>query len=165
MQFECIASPDWVNLLRVWTQVEGLAEFRLGKVILGYQSTLKPDALTQWVNIRRRTPIVLTKRQLKGFAGDFWAWWIDLQPEWRDVAGCHGPLTLEHRPLPAGRNWGQLADAKGRNGVVSVIACLAWWGVHHVVESGPAVLRAEWYEAVADVTYVLDSILEECISA
>ncbi|KAF9005823.1 hypothetical protein BDZ89DRAFT_932286, partial [Hymenopellis radicata] len=121
--------PEWVNLLHLWTRFEGLEEFRLGKVILGYQSSLKPASLTQWVNTRRKDAIVVPKKELKRFAAEFWAWWIDLQPEWRDVAGLEGPLTSEHRHPSNGRDWGQLGLAKGRNGMVSVIACLAWWGV------------------------------------
>ncbi|KAF9035674.1 hypothetical protein BDZ89DRAFT_928156, partial [Hymenopellis radicata] len=158
-QFECIGSPEWYDLLNVWTRVEGLAQFRLGTVILGGHSDLRPMALTEWVNTKRKQPIVIEKKNLKSFASEFWAWWIDLQPEWRDVAGLQGPLTSTHRSAPNGRSWGVLSDAKGRNRMVSVIACLAWWGVHHVVESGPAALRAQWRDAVEDVRYVLNGVL------
>ncbi|KAF9017018.1 hypothetical protein BDZ89DRAFT_1141053 [Hymenopellis radicata] len=159
-QFECIGSPEWYNLLNLWTRVEAIAEFRLGSFILGYQSDLKPAALSDWVNTRRRKAISIPRRNLKSFAAEFWTWWIDLQPEWRDVAGFEGPLTEEHRRPAIGRDWGQLGEAKGRNGIVSVIACLAWWGVHHLVDSGPVALREQWRDAVDDVAYVLDGILD-----
>ncbi|KAF9004095.1 hypothetical protein BDZ89DRAFT_1239018 [Hymenopellis radicata] len=129
---DCISWDDWQTMLNLWTRVEGLARFRLGK----------------------RRPW-----DLKKFATDFWRWWVHVQPAWRDVAGLDGPLTEEHRPDPAGRDWGELRQAKGRNGLASVIACLHWWGRHHTLTKGPDALGRQWREAVADVTYVLEGLL------
>ncbi|KAF9037320.1 hypothetical protein BDZ89DRAFT_946200 [Hymenopellis radicata] len=159
-QFDTISCDEWQTILTLWTRVEGLARFHLGNVILGYQVTDdRPAALTQWVNIRRVKPIVIAPKELKKFAGDFWRWWVYVQPDWREVAGLDGPLTEEHRPDPAGRDWGELRLAKGRNGIASVIACLHWWGRHHTLTKGPHGLAKQWGEAVADVTYVLEGLL------
>ncbi|KAF9022674.1 hypothetical protein BDZ89DRAFT_956342 [Hymenopellis radicata] len=142
-------------MLNLWTRVEGLARFRLGNVVLGYRSTdERPAALTQWVNIRRVKPMDIARKDLKKFATDFWRWWVHVQPAWRDVAGLDGPS-----PDPAGRDWGELRQAKGRNGLASVIACLHWWGRHHTLTKGPDALGRQWREAVADVTYVLEGLL------
>ncbi|KAJ7805262.1 hypothetical protein B0H14DRAFT_2268733, partial [Mycena olivaceomarginata] len=76
----------------------------------------------------------------EAFGRQFWAWWVDINPEWR----------TKQQPMMRGDSpsWTSL-DFHGQNGFLNVMVCLKWW---RDVMKTPS---PDWEEAVDDVTWAL----------
>ncbi|PBK59714.1 hypothetical protein ARMSODRAFT_854145, partial [Armillaria solidipes] len=137
---------EWEQLLTVFTILEGRRKFVTGGKAL--RSEGRPAVIATWIqNARNRDPKKIGP--IPAYAALWWAWWRSLQPEWRELTGV-GPFKADG--LVMDRSWPELETPKsGVNGMYSVVASLAWWGVHL---GDDAEVRAEWALAVADVTFV-----------
>ncbi len=85
----------------------------------------------------------------ESYARAWWAWWSQLQPEWR-VRGADG------RPVPGGSvvdDWGKSLCRPGKNGVLMVLLALVWWK-----EITTAATTVDWDVAVQDVAWVLSQM-------
>ncbi|KAJ7358257.1 hypothetical protein DFH08DRAFT_615627, partial [Mycena albidolilacea] len=73
----------------------------------------------------------------------FWAWWVDINPTWRN----------EQRPMKreGGSSWLSL-DIRGQNGFLNLLMCLKWW--RDAMEAP----SPDWEEAVDDITWVLQQM-------
>jgi len=90
------------------------------------------------------------------FAKSFWAWWKGLQPGWRDVGQTPGILTSIHQQGDG--SWSVL-NKPGKNGFLTVLSTLSWWGqALRVGEAGEPEM-VEWLAAVSDVDWVLAQML------
>ncbi|KAJ7909805.1 hypothetical protein B0H13DRAFT_1616253 [Mycena leptocephala] len=82
-------------------------------------------------------------RQRDAFGEQWWAWWIDINPAWRQTA------------LPMSRDgdgsWTSL-DFAGPNGFLNVLMCLKWW-----FDKDGGTKR--WKEGVEDVKWVLRKMI------
>ncbi|KAJ6476008.1 hypothetical protein C8R47DRAFT_1220475 [Mycena vitilis] len=92
------------------------------------------------------------------WVGLWWTWWKALQPSAREELA-----TGLSRPEAA--DWSHMAQMHGRNGLLQVMATLAWWG-ERVCEKqdGSRMVsveaRSEWEAAVRDVKWVLEQVME-----
>jgi hypothetical protein len=80
----------------------------------------------------------------------WWKWWSNLQPEWREKSP-QGIVVCNHE---ISGNWASL-KVGGKNGIVTVMMSLGWWGA---VAKGDS---AEWIAAVEDVTFALRGCLQK----
>ncbi|KAJ7800261.1 hypothetical protein B0H14DRAFT_2276923, partial [Mycena olivaceomarginata] len=83
-------------------------------------SSLRPQQVMDWIRDGRgRSQVLRAIADITEFKNDWWAWWRGMQPDWR-TAG-------DNAAVPNGADWGVLA-VPGQNGLLSVVACLYWWG-------------------------------------
>ncbi|KAJ7048939.1 hypothetical protein C8F01DRAFT_1266363 [Mycena amicta] len=88
------------------------------------------------------------------FSKAFWAWWMEIQPSWRQV-------TMEGRPGNAerkGESWGGLVTP-GSNGVLVAVVMIYWWGCED--KTSGAWPTWDWIEAVEEVGRVCEGLREE----
>ncbi|KAJ7800232.1 hypothetical protein B0H14DRAFT_2304155, partial [Mycena olivaceomarginata] len=101
---------------------------------------LRPKEVKDWVSRgRNHTPTIAAA---DAFGKGWWAWWIDINPDWR---GSERPLSRE------GDSWERM-DLYGINAFLNVLMALKWWR-DAMREASP-----DWEEAVAEVTWVLQEM-------
>lgn len=76
-------------------------------------------------------------------------WWASLQPSWRGL-GAGGSMCFV--PVYSG-DWKSL-NVPGKNGWLSIMVCLKWWGVYVAGKD-----KAQWVEAVTDVLMMLNGLI------
>ncbi|PBK63604.1 hypothetical protein ARMSODRAFT_894109 [Armillaria solidipes] len=134
----------WEATLRCWTILEGRSNF---EDLKGGKNTLpkvgRPDLVESWIKSARRPHPEVKAEDIMLFAEDWWGWWKAIQPEWRNTGSVRGPLNASHRVGATG-DWNVL-DKPDQNGLLSVLACLAWWG-ETVFESETAEVEAGWQD-------------------
>src|SRR5205807_2193156 len=113
----------------------------------------RPPELNRWIGAGRwrgKAPVVSNHA---AFSAAWWAWWMSLQPTWRE-------LSLSGRPTIGlyGEDWSTL-KYPGQNGMLSIVATLAWWGVSlpNLVQHGSG-SHADWLDAVDDVAWMLKGL-------
>ncbi|KAJ7054009.1 hypothetical protein C8F01DRAFT_918560, partial [Mycena amicta] len=115
-------------------------------------ATNRPVQVHNWNRNHRVTkPAYCGIRDIAQFLREYWAWWMGMQPVWREK-------TREGRPGSADRNgesWGTLV-APGINGMLSVFALLYWWGCEEKTQATWP--TNDWVEAVEDATRVCASL-------
>jgi hypothetical protein len=107
----------------------------------------RPKQVGDWVSrARNHTPTI---SNVEEFASVWWAWWIDINPAWRDKS----------RPMKCieGPSW-KCMDYSGQNGFLNILMCLKWW--RDAMDAG----SLDWDEAVNDVTWVLSKMKEYVLS-
>ncbi len=84
-----------------------------------------------------------------------------MQPAWRNIGVKEGPLGLEDR-FQGGNDWSKL-NKPGQNGLLSVLAALAWWGqgIQKTMGANAAMLCRSWEAALDDFWWVLVALLEQ----
>ncbi|KAI0055024.1 hypothetical protein BV25DRAFT_1782489, partial [Artomyces pyxidatus] len=83
----------------------------------------------------------------KMFAGTWWTWWSNLQPEDRP-RGDDGMFLRTDEEL----DWSGV-NVTGKNGILSVMASLLWWGEACMWSEERDM--SEWSAAVSDVAWAL----------
>lgn len=141
--------PLWVQAVDAWYNFEksrGFPAKSKGKDLIVTEE--RPSAIATWVrNGRKKDPVEIEdgaahrKSLLK--------WWDTLQPDWRKQGEKYDKGD-EH-------DWGSL-DADGRNGLLSVLACMLWW---RKIEKGTKKDSPDWVKLVSDVTLVLGELVTE----
>lgn len=134
----------WQGLVNDWVQYEDALGFatsgRLG-------SKGHPQAVADWIQ-RARSETFRPVINASKFKTDFWNWWTGLQPSWR---------LADEPALGEGQSddWEGLDGIKGTNGLVSVIAALAFWRSGLPTDGTRSNALTEWVEAVDDVHQVV----------
>lgn len=140
--------PLWVEAVNTWYELEKLRGFPAkGKGNDLTASDKRPSAVAAWVrNGHKKDPVEMED----GVAHQksLLDWWAALQPDWRKKG--------EKYDRKAGNDWGFL-NADGRNGLLSVLACMLWW---RKVEKGTRKDSVDWVELLSDVTLVLQELCE-----
>lgn len=76
-------------------------------------------------------------------------WWASLQPSWRDLGAGNRLSQIS----VMGDDWKSL-NVPGKNGWLSIMACLKWWGVYAAEKE-----KAQWVEVVEDVLMMLNGLI------
>jgi len=87
---------------------------------------------------------------LSSYRGGWVAWWTSCQPAWRQDKGW--PLPRDNASTT---NWVKVG-ARGQSGLFLVIMSTTWWAASIKSEKD----RAEFDEAVDDVRWVIDQIID-----
>lgn len=142
----------WLDLVSGWGQFEKAAGY-LEAGILGSEG--RPPCVGAWI-ARARSPKYqppFVGKSLQALDRDFWIWWNTLQPQHRkDVDVEDGAI------LP--RTLGGMEDIRrpGKNGLLSVLAALWFWGSSpQIVTSGTL---TSWATAVDDVSWVIEQLAQ-----
>lgn len=134
----------WAEAVSFWERFEIAQEFEAS---LKLGTAHRPPIVAQWIQRARSQTYRPEIRNVDELALKFSAWWRSLQPEWR-VAG-DGP------PARGSGSWDVLRRS-GANGLLSVMAALFFWG------SSTGGEGTSWTEAVEDVLYALQELVERC---
>ncbi|KAI0058285.1 hypothetical protein BV25DRAFT_1919485 [Artomyces pyxidatus] len=108
--------------------------------------TTRPTAIAQWIKCGRREWVDVNV-DLATVGLEFWSWLRSLVPP--------AQVTADGRLLrDAGGTWDDLAKP-GVNGILSVVALLAWWGMAltREIATVPQAHHRDYDRAVADVTW------------
>ncbi|KAJ7049319.1 hypothetical protein C8F01DRAFT_1093506 [Mycena amicta] len=111
-------------------------------------ASARPKQVKEWIRADRKATPRLIKLH-KRYGEEFWIWWKFLQPQWRK-AKTNWPSMDAVQDGDEG-DWAALT-VPGKNGLVSVVASLYWWG-REGVEGGS--VSPGWSSAVKDVTWAL----------
>lgn len=149
-----LASKDlgggWMDLISSWRRFEKAAGYTEVEIL---SSTGRPPCVGAWIS-RARIPNYqppLSSKNLKGLEQSFWKWWRALQPQYRKVIEARDGAIL---PQIVGDM--ETIRRPGKNGLLSVLAALWFWG------SAPAVVQSgtvtSWGAAVDDVSWVIEQL-------
>ncbi|KAJ4001078.1 hypothetical protein F5050DRAFT_1708473 [Lentinula boryana] len=142
---------DYITLLVNWVNFERSRGWVSS--VKGLACNMRPKVLSKWIlNCRYdRTgnePDFADEDDLRHFCKSFMFWWNTLQNSCRLVEG-----------LTAGKKWESL-DRSGKNGWLSVLACLKWWGMALGEQDDREGSKGcEWRTVVKDASLVLNSLI------
>lgn len=108
-------------------------------------SKRRPAAVPHWVQRGRpvepeRYPSITS---VSAFASQWWDWWLELNPDRRD-------RVVTGRLTPGGRISVESVKKPGKNGLLSLLACLMWWRDAIGTDD-----TTDWESAVRDVYWVI----------
>ncbi|KAJ7048760.1 hypothetical protein C8F01DRAFT_1379496 [Mycena amicta] len=154
---------EWATCVQKFLDFEGAWGFVDGSSAMARAA--RPVQVSGWLTRGRKWTMppalggLLGSRQAVGmgaelWVGVWWGWWRSLQPAEREVLE-NGELS---RPETA--DWSATAKMYGNNGLMLVMASLAWWGELVHTSRGDAIEAIdEWAAAVRDVTWVFEKLL------
>ncbi|KAJ7576558.1 hypothetical protein C8J56DRAFT_749503, partial [Mycena floridula] len=143
-----VDTPEWKALVSKWRAWEESFDFiQAGhdkKKLDGVKD--RPAAVQWWISRGRQGKLPIG--DLWEFSINWWKWWIQVNPEWREKTEDGRLKTSGDGP------WDKL-KISGVNGVLSPPVCLCWWfsADDNVRED------ARCSSAVTDMTWVLDGLL------
>jgi hypothetical protein len=137
--------PCWVKLLNLWSAFEKQESYT-GVVRLSAKK--RPDIIGMWIGRGRSVAWRPVISDLSAFVKEFREWWVTLQPDWRV---SNGKLLVN----AVDGDWEPLRRP-GRNGLLSVLAALFYWGL---AVNGKPGRRTEWISAVKDCEVVFQHLL------
>ncbi|KDR83153.1 hypothetical protein GALMADRAFT_134648 [Galerina marginata CBS 339.88] len=134
----------WQEALRTWARFEQEHDYTEVAVL---KPTHRPSLIKEWIARARSPTYRPTITSLAQYTKDYNAWWASLQPNWRllpdgsvDFDAFDGKWEVLKRP--------------GRNGLLSVLAALFYWGLAARKGKG----RDNWLEAVKDFDFVVTCV-------
>lgn len=136
----------WAELTRLWSKFEEKEGFKERKK-LGTKS--RPPFIAEWIRYARSPTWRPSITNVPALETAFDAWWKGLQPEWRM---SEDRLTILDK---TDGDWDQLRRP-GLNGILSVMACLFYWGCK---AQGNMKHCAGWASAVEDCILVLGQVI------
>ncbi|KAF9471309.1 hypothetical protein BDN70DRAFT_939042 [Pholiota conissans] len=137
----------WHQLLTSWTQFEEASMYTENGT-LGTKG--RPPLVSEWIRYARSPKYSPKTLKLNIVSSMFWAWWRGLQPEWRADDGS-GVLPRSNGDLMTIRK-------PGKNGLLSVLALLFYWGIE-AQGKGSRGGENDWKDAVDDVDWVIRGLL------
>lgn len=125
----------------------------------------RPKCVGYWISVARPNRLIDLDTSFKDFEMVFWKWWRSLQPQFRTEGLAEGQEMVRKLPPTEEREWEALR-ATGTNGLVSVLAALAFWG-RPVLSLPMAGYRnqqtrdaevSRWLKAIIDVEFALAEV-------
>ncbi len=146
--------PRWQRLVDCFTLLKEENNFEKRGELAGDG---RPAMLSKWIQYGRLTrsktmPTTLDASNLAAFKHAYQTWYDGLQPDWREKEGEDWKRPKLGRKQ---QDWG-LLDVRGINGMLSVVACLYWWGM--VVSEQAQSDFDEWERAAEDVSWVMEKM-------
>ncbi|KAJ3797289.1 hypothetical protein F5050DRAFT_1579320, partial [Lentinula boryana] len=148
---------DYTALISSWIELERAKDWRYSPK--GISPKNRPKELSFWITNcrydRRNNDPKFRQHDLDHFTKNFMTWWNTLQPSWR----LDNPHLMPGQGSGSsfGMEWGTL-DTSGKNGWLSVIVCLKWWGIG-LGDDRESALGDEWRGAVEDVLFMLNGLI------
>ncbi|KAK0443012.1 uncharacterized protein EV420DRAFT_1649429 [Desarmillaria tabescens] len=140
--------PMWLSLVEKWYKLESdmwkVKAKTEGKYSLGKR---RPQELTQWLDGTRYFNVELFIVDASCYGRQLVDWWNHLNPAWRRSNDNSGlPKPDYSKPLKCLRKG-------GRQGIVTVIFGLFWWG--HACRG----MEQLWFRMVSDVSKTIDVLM------
>ncbi|KAJ3854267.1 hypothetical protein EV368DRAFT_80784 [Lentinula lateritia] len=148
-------SKEYVDLLRIWVEFERARDWTSSNKSLDCRD--RPKVLSKWITNCRyersgNEPDLTKKDDLVQFSKSFTRWWDNL---WRP----HSSAEIAARDTQKG--W-QFLDRSGKNGWLSVLACLKSWGMALTEKDKLGPLGDEWCNIIKDALLVLSELTKDC---
>ncbi|KAL1698449.1 hypothetical protein EV121DRAFT_297180 [Schizophyllum commune] len=160
------AAEAWHELVGLWALIESLNDFKDEGARLS--SERRPPWVSSWIKWGRSPsfePWLLQNQDdnedeeeaaaaaYDKFREDMKAWWHAINPDWR-------PRSTSFSLGRGEGDWSKLF-CPGQNGLISVVKCLKWWW--ELLEEIDEIAddRAQWFDAVDEVTYTLGELYEQ----
>ncbi|KAI4517116.1 hypothetical protein K525DRAFT_211617 [Schizophyllum commune Loenen D] len=145
-------------VLDAWCRLEATNDFAVGKGNKAGNNIPKPPQLKEWIQAGRasrskRMPRVV---DIDKFSQQMWTWWAAMQPEWRKVDAT-GQIAPSREV--SGSGWGSALDVRGQNGILSVVACICWWGLALERETPERCRSWRWF--MEDVVWVVNQMIKD----
>ncbi|KAL1698268.1 hypothetical protein EV121DRAFT_218448 [Schizophyllum commune] len=141
---------NYCRLLSVWCKIEEWHSFSINKgaSLSIHRAPGRPAQLSTWIagGCRAKKPLAI--KNVRGFKREMWAWWTELQPDWR-LRDNKGNTVLDNC---VGGNWGVL-KVHSQNGLTSAVACLCWWGL-----AVGDTAKDSWERCVANIAWVAEAV-------
>jgi len=118
MEAEALGS-GWSSLVQAWLAFERKEHQQTPSIL---NSTHRPQVIRDWIQRARSVSYRLVIASTADFEKAYMSWWKELQPEWRVSSSGH----IVYSKVDG--DWGGMRTA-GRNGLLSVVAALFFWGV------------------------------------
>ncbi|KAI0054991.1 hypothetical protein BV25DRAFT_1784505, partial [Artomyces pyxidatus] len=111
----------------------------------------RPAFVSDWIRYARpwSGDLWATPFDFNASSDEWWAWWASLQPDGRSRDGA-GVFSQDAENL----EWDRVRVG-GKNGVLSVMAALTWWGRAASRSEDPAHL-AEWTRAAVEASWAME---------
>ncbi|KAF8905829.1 hypothetical protein CPB84DRAFT_568052 [Gymnopilus junonius] len=93
---------------------------------------------------------------------EFRQWWVSLQPEWRVLNADKSELVKEMNEKDDSGSFDELR-LPGKNGVVSVLAALYYWGLAVKGKNPKSKARQKWLEAVEDCHWIFEQLVRHSV--
>lgn len=162
--------PIWKHLLAHWSELEKFYEFdsqvsRIDRQFNrclpsrfqknGFPARYRHPAIFYWMKrYRKMNPPPDICHPLSSFITSFWAWWVDINPKWREMDDRRRLVlgyTDQWQPnVKIKKRW-VCVKCPGVNGLLGVIMALCWWREL----MGPNDDTTDWQYAVRDVLWVV----------
>ena len=152
-----IFDPRWNSLVNMWSSLEAGASYT---EVRGLGKTHRPQVVGDWIARARsatwRPNVAAGDPELKAFEVQFRKWWVGVQPAWRVVDEAKGKLS---RDYDEDQKDLEVLRLPGKNGIVSVVAALFYWGVAVQDKSPKSRARQKWVEAMEDCHWVFEKLV------
>ncbi len=144
------------DLLRLLVELEKMYTWQTAHATL--EPKRRPELLTKWVSgghFRSKTMPTVKTGELEDFKLQWGSWWKALQPQWRVIRGDDVEAWSKDT---YGDDW-SLLRVPGPNGLLGIVAMLAWWGVAVVGEEEGESKR--WGRVVLDVMWMVKGLVAD----
>ncbi|KAJ7817568.1 hypothetical protein B0H13DRAFT_1502238, partial [Mycena leptocephala] len=136
---DCDGGREWEEAVVKWTELErayGLVHSVNDAAAKARKTGRGRDLGEGGRSTSRMPPISLPQ-----FSMDWWKWWANMAPSWRQRDEAGRPILGGHSP------WGVLVKPGG-NGMLTPLLCLGWW------QQTEGKATDDWLAAVQDVKWV-----------
>ncbi|KAJ3753449.1 hypothetical protein EV360DRAFT_53454, partial [Lentinula raphanica] len=139
---------DYTRILQSWIELERTKDWVSPPK--GIACKNRPKELTRWIMNgrydRRGNEPRFKNDELANFGKAFVLWWSGLKQS-----------CSESRGRGKENGWGTL-NTSGKNGWLSIVVCLKWWGMG-LRESREEALDEIWRQSMKDVQLTLDEVV------
>ncbi|KAK7037209.1 hypothetical protein VNI00_011200 [Paramarasmius palmivorus] len=112
-----------------------------------HSSVSRPEIYKKWFKDARTAVVPEPFPPLEDFRAELWAWWREINPEWRERIGDH------YMSRSGDGDWTMLR-CPGQNGLLLLTVGLRWWYLKESIQGG----SKEWNEFAEDVLWVLEKV-------
>ncbi|KAJ3925230.1 MAG: hypothetical protein NXY57DRAFT_907337 [Lentinula lateritia] len=144
---------DYIYLIRAWIKLERIKDWVYS--LKGISAKLRPKELSHWITNcrydRRNNNPKFQKQDINRFGINFVTWWNSLVNQISTVSGENSDGDGRVR-----KEWGTL-NTSGKNGWLSIIVCLKWWGMG-LRDDREGALGAKWCCTIKEVSCILNEL-------
>ncbi|KAJ3872040.1 hypothetical protein F5051DRAFT_445576 [Lentinula edodes] len=144
---------DYIYLIRAWIKLERIKDWVYSSK--GISAKLRPKELSHWIANcrydRRNNDPKFQKQDINRFGINFVTWWNSLVNQISTVSGENSDGDGRVR-----KEWGTL-NTSGKNGWLSIIVCLKWWGMG-LRDDREGALGVKWRCTIKEVSCVLNEL-------
>ena len=142
---------NWLLLVQAWSGFERKESKQTPSIL---NSTHRPSVIRDWIQRARSVSYRPAIDSIPDFEKSYMLWWKELQPEWR----MSSSQQIAYSEVDG--DWDGIRTA-GRNGLLSVVAALFFWGVALKKAKKSAQEDKGWKVGIDDCLRVLNALLGE----
>ncbi|KAJ3718808.1 hypothetical protein C8R42DRAFT_585302, partial [Lentinula raphanica] len=146
----------YTAFVKLYIEFERVSGWQTSRI--GLPKFNRPNELNDWISYGRysKKKIAIAPQMVEDFKVRFMGWWASLQPKWRRVAGGNGLFPVSDSV----DDWKSL-DYSGKNGWLSLLAGIRWWGesLTQIEEPERSKRIDEWLAAIDEMSSMLHGLI------